>query len=51
MEVGYLFLQHEPERGAQVVRQECGSSHQGRTELLPAAASVSEADEERHLAC
>ena len=47
-----LFLQHEPERGAQAVRQECRSSHQGRAELLPTAASVSEADEERrHLAC
>ena len=47
-----LFLQHEPERGAQAVLQECRSSHQGRAELLPAAASISEADEEgRHLAC
>ena len=52
VEVVCLFLQHEPERGAQAVRQECRSSHQGPAELLPVAASVSEADEEtRHLAC
>ena len=42
-----VFLQHEPERGAEAVRQECRSPHQGR-----AVTSVSEADEEgRYLAC
>lgn len=41
-----VFLQHEPERGAETLREEYRSAHQGSAVLLSAAASGTEAHEE-----